>query len=240
MKTDYSDNAAAPLLACSHQQASTTRCRQRSNLVQTELHKLRPDALNMASVRADLKGHPSRPAEDANDPVLPAFRKRMPQKMRNIQLSPVELKRSGVLSCTKGAKHKDVGRTDTCTQEEHVSLLNTLHPLASPRTAQRSPRTFRRRPLSRIEDEVKEKPSESSLQSPQNSIRGHSVDPPRSAGADCILGMSVTNHSKAREAALFEVVGLPMKLSETAPVSSSQTMKSSRSRPAIREFRRAV
>lgn len=68
-KTDYSDSAAAAKLTlpCSRQQSSTTprRCKQRSSLVERELHKLRPDTLNMASVRADLECHASSPAEDA-------------------------------------------------------------------------------------------------------------------------------------------------------------------------------
>jgi len=246
MKTDCNDSVAAAklTLSCSRQQASTTprRCRQWSSVVETDFCKLRPGTLNMASVRADPKGHASRLAEDANDPILGELQKRMPHTMHNTQCSPVvhELKRRGVLSSANGAKYKEVGRTDAFTKAESVSMLNSMYPLASPRAAQRSPRTRRRNPdlgLRCNEDRVNEKPSESSLQSPQKSIRRHSVDPPRSvARAGCTFGMSVTKHSKTLQAAPSGVGGLPMNLLETAPVRRPPAVKSSCSRPANPRF----
>jgi len=232
-KTDCSDSVAAAklTLSCSRQQAAT-------RLVETEPRKLRPDTLSMASVCADLKGHASRLAEDANDHALPPV-----PKLMSLSLDIHELKRRGVRSSTTGAKHKDVGRIDVCAQAESVSMLNPLCAPASPRAAPRSPRTFRRSldlDLRRGENKVNEKPSGSSLQSPQNSIRRHSVDPPGSAaGAGCTLGMSVTKHLKALQLAPSGVGGLPLKLAEAVPVSSPRAMKSSRTRPASPRFRRA-
>jgi len=217
----------------------------------------------------------------------------MARKMFNAQLSPVvhDLKKRGVLSCANDVNHDDVGRTDAFTQEVGVSLLNRPHPLASPRAARRSPRTFRRGPhidlrrseeepseklsesslqplqntvhlqgslqaawhsprtfrrgpyrdMRRSGEEVNEKPSKSCLQSPQNLTWKRSVHPPTStAGAGCTSGMSVTKHSTALEAAPCGVDGLPVKLSETAPVSSPRSTKKSCSRPVKPCFHRAL
>jgi len=173
-------------------------------LVEMELRNLRPDTLNMASVCADLKGHAIHPADDADDPVLPAFRKRVPHEMLSTRLSPVVHESKSI----DNAKHEHAGRSDACTQEDSVSLLNTLQLLASPQGAQRCLRTFRRRPcldLRHIFHEVNEKTNKSSLQSPQNLSRRRLVDPPKSvAGAGCTLGTSVS-----RSVRILELMGSP-------------------------------
>jgi len=218
-KTDCSVAAAKLTTSCSRQQPAPS-------LVETELRTPRPDTLSVASARADFKGHAYRLAEDANDQAWP--------------MAP----RRRVLPSVDGAQHKEVGRIDAFIQAESVPMLNPLRPPASPRVTPCSPRTFRRSSdldLRCGEGEVNEKPGERSLQSPQNLIWRHSVvDPPRSAaGAGCTLGMSVTKHSKALDLTLSGVGGLPIKLSEIAPVSSPRAMKSSRALPASPRFRRA-